>query len=152
VAPYAHLDRAVLGEDRGALKVNTTADGFFHAATWVAVVVGLVLLWRATRGALTLTWRSLFGLMLAGWGLFNLVEGIVDHHILQIHHVRPGENALGWDLGFLALGVVLVITGLAMYRKDRDRVSRAGSTRRSDGLRGSAAEGLSGRRWCCASG
>jgi uncharacterized membrane protein len=29
------------------------------------------------------------GIMAIGWGIFNIVEGIVDHHILQIHHVRP---------------------------------------------------------------
>ena len=26
--------------------------------------------------------------MTFGWGLFNLVEGIIDHHVLEIHHVR----------------------------------------------------------------
>jgi len=27
-----------------------------------------------------------------GWGLFNLVEGVVDHHILTIHHVRESND------------------------------------------------------------
>jgi uncharacterized membrane protein len=26
--------------------------------------------------------------MILGWGLFNLVEGVIDHHLLNIHHVR----------------------------------------------------------------
>jgi uncharacterized membrane protein len=26
--------------------------------------------------------------MLIGFGLFNLVEGIIDHHLLGIHHVN----------------------------------------------------------------
>jgi uncharacterized membrane protein len=25
-------------------------------------------------------------------GAFNLAEGVVDHHVLGIHHVRPGDN------------------------------------------------------------
>jgi len=50
-----------------------------------------------------------------GWGAFNLVEGIVDHHILTIHHVRDDVGApLGWDLAFLALGAILVLSGLAL--------------------------------------
>jgi uncharacterized membrane protein len=32
------------------LEVNTLWDGLFHASTWVFVVVGLYLLWRAWRG------------------------------------------------------------------------------------------------------
>src|SRR5688500_6277372 len=31
------------------LEVNTTWDGIFHAATWLATAAGLVLLWRAGR-------------------------------------------------------------------------------------------------------
>jgi hypothetical protein len=34
-------------------------------------------------------------------GPFNLVEGVIDHHILQIHLVRTGPNELAWDLAFL---------------------------------------------------
>lgn len=105
-----------------ALKVNTAADGFFHAGTWILTALGLALLWRATRARHAWTGRSLSGLILAGWGLFNLVEGVVDHHLLQIHHVRPGENELLFDLGFLAFGAALTIAGLRMYRKHRHDV------------------------------
>jgi uncharacterized membrane protein len=57
--------------------------------------------------------------MLVGWGLFNLVEGIVDHHVLSIHHVREGSNQTAWDLGFLAFGAVLVIGGWALTRSEK---------------------------------
>ena len=33
-------------------------------------------------------WRLHVGVLLAGWGGFNLVEGLVDHQLLGIHHVR----------------------------------------------------------------
>ena len=60
------------------------------------------------RGELAPPWRVHLGLLLAGWGVFNLVEGLVDHQLLGIHHVRDDIGApLGWDLAFLALGVVL---------------------------------------------
>ena len=59
------------------------------------------------------TWstRLLVGSLAIGWGLFNLVEGVIDHHLLGIHHVRPGPNQLSWDLAFLAFGVVLAVGG-----------------------------------------
>jgi uncharacterized membrane protein len=56
---------------------------------------------------------------LAGWGLFNLVEGLVDHHLLGIHHVRGGPYQLWWDLGFLAFGAALVAGGLLLRRGSR---------------------------------
>lgn len=100
------------------LEANTLADGLFHLATWVFVVVGSGLAIRAwQRGALAPSWRSHLGLVLAGWGAFNLVEGIVDHQLLGVHHVRDDLGGpLGWDLGFLALGALLVLGGLALAR------------------------------------
>ncbi|MET7970620.1 DUF2243 domain-containing protein [Micromonospora sp. NPDC005305] len=101
------------------LRMNTLWDGLFHTVTWVAVLTGLALLYaRVTRSRGRL-WRSpaLWGWALVGWGLFNLVEGLVDHQILGIHHVRTGPHQLWWDLGFLALGVVLVLIGWAVQRR-----------------------------------
>lgn len=44
-------------------------------------------------------------------GVFNLIEGVVNHHLLEIHHVRPGHHQLAYDLGFLALGASLLFVG-----------------------------------------
>jgi uncharacterized membrane protein len=100
------------------LEANTLADGLFHAATWLAVVVGVWLLWSATHNGAPWAFRRLAGLMLAGWGIFNLVEGLVDHQLLGIHHVRTGSSELAYDIGFLALGGVLLVAGLALTRRD----------------------------------
>ena len=105
-----------------SLEENTLWDGLFHASTWAFVIIGLILLWRAMSTGYRTTWRSLVGLLLAGWGVFNIVEGIVDHHILTIHHVRDDvEDPLWWDLGFLAFGALLVIIGIALRQSDRHR-------------------------------
>ncbi|RGC65985.1 hypothetical protein C5N14_25810 [Micromonospora sp. MW-13] len=101
------------------LEMNTLWDGIFHVVTWVAVLAGLALLYaRVTRSRGRL-WRSpvLWGWALVGWGLFNLVEGVVDHHLLGIHHVRGGAYRTWWDLGFLALGAVLVAAGWLVQRR-----------------------------------
>lgn len=105
------------------LQLNVLADGLFHASTYIATVAGLALVWSAERRSpRSLSWLVLIGGLLAGWGLFNLVEGLVDHHILQVHHVRPGANELAWDLGFLAWGAVMLAAGIVAIRAARRRV------------------------------
>jgi uncharacterized membrane protein len=101
------------------LEANTLADGLFHVATLIAVTVGTTLAVRAwQRGQLAPPWRRHIGLMLAGWGAFNLVEGIVDHELLGIHHVRDDLGGpIGWDLAFLALGAILVLAGSLAARR-----------------------------------
>jgi uncharacterized membrane protein len=100
------------------LETNTLADGFFHLATWVFVVVGMLTMLRAwQRRELAPPWRGQLGMLLVGWGVFNLVEGVIDHQILGVHHVRDDLGApIGWDLGFLALGALLVLGGLALAK------------------------------------
>jgi uncharacterized membrane protein len=98
------------------LEANTLADGIFHLATWVFVATAMLLTVRAwQRRELAPPWRMHVGMLLAGWGAFNLVEGIVDHQILGIHHVRDDLGGpLGWDLGFLVFGLILVVAGWAL--------------------------------------
>jgi uncharacterized membrane protein len=99
------------------LETNTLWDGLFHASTWVAVTVGLYLLWRRSSDwRWALNGRALVGWMLVGWGLFNLVEGVVDHHLLTVHHVREGDNQLAYDLGFLVFGAMLCLVGWLVAR------------------------------------
>lgn len=105
------------------VRANVTADGLFHAVTWILVAAGIALLWRVLgAGGLRRTWRGLLGWILVGWGAFNLVEGVIDHHLLRIHRVRPdAANPLAWDLGFLAFGALLVAGGWLLQRRDRHR-------------------------------
>ncbi|MEV6599906.1 DUF2243 domain-containing protein [Actinoplanes sp. NPDC051346] len=100
------------------LEMNTVWDGLFHLVTWLAVLVGLGLLYSRVTSGRGGVWgsRALWGWILVGWGMFNLVEGVVDHHILGIHHVHPGPGRLWWDLGFLALGAALVAAGWLTQR------------------------------------
>ncbi|WCO66322.1 DUF2243 domain-containing protein [Iamia majanohamensis] len=110
-----------------SLEENTFWDGLFHASTWVFVLFGLFLLWRVAMSGYRASFWSVTGLLLAGWGIFNLVEGIVDHHILTVHHVRDDvADPMPWDLGFLAFGLALLVIGLLMHRRaeSRDPVDR----------------------------
>ncbi len=107
------------------LEANTLADGFFHLGTWLFVAAGMVLTVRAwQQGRLAPPWRAHAGMLLAGWGAFNLVEGLVDHQLLGIHHVRDDLGGpLVWDLAFLALGALQVLGGLALARSG-ERLAR----------------------------
>ena len=105
------------------LKINTFWDGVFHAGTYVFVVLGLLALWRASRhGHVLWSGKVLLGSMLVGFGTFNLVEGIVDHQILELHHVNetaPREHWIFWDLAFLAWGAAMLTGGWLLLRAGR---------------------------------
>jgi uncharacterized membrane protein len=109
------------------LEANTLADGLFHAATWIVTVAGLWVLWRRTNGwRWAASGRALVGWTLVGWGAFDLVEGLVDHELLGLHHVREGVgHRTAYDLGFLAFGAVLVLGGWVLARADERRLARA---------------------------
>ena len=103
-----------------ATKINMVWDGLFHAATWLVTALGIALLWHAgTRRDVSFRTSTFVGSLALGWGLFNVVEGVIDHHILGLHHVHPGAGQLAWDLGFLGLGAVLIGLGVALLRSPR---------------------------------
>lgn len=103
------------------VATNTLADGLFHAFAWVCVVVAATLLIAAwQRGRLAPEWRQYSGLLLVGWGGFNLVEGLVNHQLLGIHHVRDDLGGpLVWDLGFLLLAALQIGVGWWLVRGAR---------------------------------
>lgn len=107
------------------MEANMRADGLFHAATWILTVVGLWLLFNALRDGEYRCGRALVGWMLAGWGIFNVVEGILDHQILGLHNVYEASNEIIWDLLFLAFGVALIVGGWLLARSNERREGRA---------------------------
>ena len=107
--------------DLVSVKVNMLYDGLFHAFTWTMTLIGVLLLARAkdAERAAPVT-RPLIASMVIGWGMFNVVEGVIDHQILGLHHVHPGSNQIAWDAGFLAVSVLLVVGGtMALTRTFR---------------------------------
>ncbi len=110
---HAMLSAKVPLDTMANMKTNMTADGLFHAVTWVATIVGVALLWNALnrRTEARPSGVGLVGYMLAGWGWFNLVEGIINHHVLHLHHVIQALGQSVWDWLFLASGVVLIVVG-----------------------------------------
>ena len=99
------------------LELNMVWDGVFHAFTWTATLAGVALLWRAAPAAQE-PWagRTLVGAGCIGWGGFNLVEGVIDHFVLGIHHVVERLGLSVWDWMFLASGALLVALGIVLVR------------------------------------
>ncbi|HEY7163102.1 MAG TPA: DUF2243 domain-containing protein, partial [Candidatus Binatia bacterium] len=102
------------------LEVNTLWDGLFHLTTYIFVLIGLIILWkRAQKTHVRWSGKLLIGTVLMGFGIFNLVEGIIDHQILGIHHVNETVNRaywIYWDMGFLAWGAAMLIGGWLLLR------------------------------------
>jgi uncharacterized membrane protein len=101
-------------------KVNMFWDGVFHAAVWLMTLAGVVMLFRAGRRA-DAPWsgRLLLGAGLLGWGLFNLIEGVIDHELLGLHHVvEAAIDHRPADLAFLAAGAVLAVIGVSLIRAE----------------------------------
>jgi uncharacterized membrane protein len=60
------------------MKYNMVWDGLFHAFTWTMVVLGLWRLWQAGfRSDVVWSTRTLMGALSLGWGLFNVIEGVI---------------------------------------------------------------------------
>jgi uncharacterized membrane protein len=92
------------------MRVNMTWDGLFHALTWLVTLIGILLLRSAASASAAIPSLQAFtGQLILGWGMFNLIEGIIDHQILGIHNVKEVPNYTVYNLTFLAVGGVLFI-------------------------------------------
>ena len=120
IAQWHSMLSAVLPpHDMQAMRTSMAADGWFHAVTWLATLAGVLTLWTALRGPGPVPpARALPAWMLIGWGAFNLVEGVVDHHLLQLHHVRDlPQHVPAYDWLFLLIGGIgLLVLGVLLKR------------------------------------
>lgn len=99
------------------LQENILVDGWFAAAMLILAVIalfGVVHLLGRRDASITVT--AFTGSLLVGFGLFNLVDEIVNHRLLGNHHINPGMNELLWDTGFLAASILLIAIGLWLSR------------------------------------
>ena len=104
--------------DRASGAAGLVSDGLLHAATWSATVAGLALLadLRRRRAFVPGTW---WGAVLLGAGGFQVWDGVVHHKLLRLHQVRYGVDVTGYDLAWVAGGVVLLVVGALLLRRRR---------------------------------
>ena len=138
------------------LRINTLWDGIFHSTTYVFVVVAIYLFLR-TAHTRHLCWspKLMGGTILIGFGAFNVVEGLIDHQLIGIHHVNelvPREQWPACDFGFIAWGVVLFGFGWVLNRMAKSEQAAAASSFRTDAGRGpSGAESGKACAWFASS-
>jgi uncharacterized membrane protein len=133
IAQWHNMGSAVVPPtNMEAMARNMRWDGLFHACTLALTFAGVVMLWREGQvGTAPSSVRVLLGQMILGWGLFNLVEGIIDHHLLELHHVRDlPVHVPAYDWIFLAVGgLAFIAAGWLMSRENVARVDEGRGVR-----------------------
>jgi uncharacterized membrane protein len=110
--------------DMNAMSTSMRAYGWFHVAAWIATVAGIWMLWQAGQRVTAFPSTTWFvGQFFMGWGIFNFLEGVIDHQILGIHHVR-GYPDFDWDYGFL------LVAGIGFFFFGRWLTRRGEAVRR----------------------
>jgi uncharacterized membrane protein len=102
--------------DRGTSAAGLVSDGFFHAFSWTAVVVGLFLLADLHRRQATVPVRVWAG-GLIGAGAFQLYDGLVQHKLFGLHQIRYGVDLRPYDVAWNVAGALLLLGGLALLRR-----------------------------------
>jgi uncharacterized membrane protein len=125
---HSMLSNLVPPHTMDTMRLNMTWDGLFHASTWLVTLVGILRLRSAAAARATMPSLQAFaGQLILGWGVFNLIEGLIDHQILGLHNVREVPNATVYNLTFLGIGGVLfILLGWLLMRAG----SRAGAEAR----------------------
>jgi uncharacterized membrane protein len=106
--------------DKGTPDAGLVSDGLFHAGSWVAIVAGLFLFADLRRRD---DWaaRTWWGGVLLGLGGFQLYDGTVQHKLMRLHQIRYGVDITPYDLAWNVIAVVLVVAGVVVLLRARDR-------------------------------
>lgn len=111
--------------DRSTSQVGLLSDGLLHAAELVLLVAsGFLVADLARRRALHR--RSLAGGTLAGAGLFQLFDGLVNHKVLGLHQVRYDVDLLPYDVAWNVAGALLLAVGALVLASARRRRTATG--------------------------
>ncbi|MEU0737963.1 DUF2243 domain-containing protein [Streptomyces sp. NPDC006134] len=104
--------------DRSTPGAGLVSDGLLHAGSWLATVAGLFVYadLRRRGGPRRPAWWA--GVCL-GAGGFQLFDGVVDHKLLRVHQIRYGVDVTPYDWAWNAVAVLLLLTGLLLWRRAR---------------------------------
>ncbi|MBB6452691.1 putative membrane protein [Salirhabdus euzebyi] len=106
--------------DKSTKEIGLVSDGFFHAFSWFATIGGLFLFADLRRRQI-LQFKPWFGGIFLGIGMFQLYDGTIQHKLMRIHQIRYVENILMYDLIWNIIAVVLIILGLFLTVRSRNK-------------------------------
>ena len=71
------------------------------------------------RNDISRSGNLLAGGLIGGWGLFNVVEGVIDHQILQLHNVvEISANHAIANYSFLGASVLMLVAGFVLIKRN----------------------------------
>ncbi|SEM58764.1 Uncharacterized membrane protein [Chitinophaga rupis] len=106
-------------------SINMFWDGIFHFFCMLVVLAGIILMWKllSGKGDIDRSGKLFGGGLLLGWGLFNIVEGLIDHQLLKLHNVIEfSANHNTGNFIFLGVSVMMLVIGYVLVtRKHQHR-------------------------------
>jgi len=111
--------------DRSTPQIGLLSDGLLHAAEIVAVVAGFFVV-ADLRRRQALAPRSSWAGFVLGAGLFQLVDGLVNHKLLRLHQIRYGVDVTPYDLAWNLFAVALLVMGGVLAWRTRGEQGREG--------------------------
>jgi uncharacterized membrane protein len=114
--------------DESTPTLGLVSDGFFHAGSWLCIVVGFFLFADLQRRRATVPKRLWAGALL-GWGGFQVYDGLIQHKVLGLHQIRYGVDLLPYDVGWNVVGGVGIIVGIVLLLGQAHPAGEHGSRR-----------------------
>lgn len=113
------LSNKIPPTDYVSKSVNMFWDCIFHLFCFIVVIIGIILLWKLMkRTDINRSGNLLAGGLTAGWGLFNIVEGVINHQVLQLHNVvEIAANHAIANYSFLVVSVLMLIAGYVIIKR-----------------------------------
>jgi uncharacterized membrane protein len=99
--------------DKSTPDVGLVSDGIFHAGGWLAMVAGLFLFADLQRRRSTVPKRLWAGAF-AGWGGFQLYDGLFQHKVLGLHQIRYDVDLTPYDLIWNVSGAAGLVVGIIL--------------------------------------
>jgi uncharacterized membrane protein len=133
VLQWHHLLSLVDAEAVRDIRVQILADGLFHVLMYAIAAAGLWLLWRGRRGFEDPgTDMKVLAATVLGFSIWQFVDVVLFHWILQIHRIRVGvPHPLLYDVGWLVVfGLPTLVLGLWLSRREGGGTGGGGLSRR----------------------
>jgi uncharacterized membrane protein len=112
--------------DVATLTRNLTWDGLGALVAIAVVLAGIAVLWVAVeRPGVVLSGRSFLASLGAGWCVFNIVEGLIEHQLLGLHHILYAPHGGAFDVAYLVVSGALLFVFTTIARSERPRTAGA---------------------------
>ncbi|MCW2927036.1 MAG: hypothetical protein JWM86_1004 [Thermoleophilia bacterium] len=106
-------------DSMASMDENLVANGMFHAFALIVSILGVALIWRAGRNGRLPDGRFTIGSVVMGWALFDIVDGVVLHLGLGLHHLYQPDFQTESDLLYVLTNVVLLALGATFAASGR---------------------------------